>query len=217
MTDVSPVCYTGEVDAWHGESSELMEAARRTVMKHIPDDEIPWDRSFGIIARLRMGDRAYAGRILKLIPEQYEIGGNLDEPVAFDCDYSVGKGTAATAQVISEMLLQSQGGVLRLFPAWDFSLGDAAFFSLRACGAFLVSAETRGGEIAYGIVRSLTGNVCRIADPFDGKTRIRDLETGKTVDHTDENGVLCFDTVKDHEYAVEQEDRSLESFEVLQV
>ena len=217
VTDVSPVCYTGEVDAWHGDSPELMEAARRTVMKHIPDDEIPWDRSFGIIARLRMGDRAYAGRILKLIPEQYEIGGNLDEPVAFDCDYSVGKGTAATAQVISEMLLQSQGGVLRLFPAWDFSLGDAAFFSLRACGAFLVSAETRGGEIAYGIVRSLAGNVCRIADPFDGKTRIRDLETGETVDHTDENGVLCFDTVKEHEYAVERGDRPIESFEVLQV
>ena len=205
VTDVSPVCYTGEVDAWHGDSPELTEAARRTVMKLIPDDEIPWDRSFGIIARLRMGDAAYAGRMLKLIPEQYEIGGNLDEPVAFDCDYSVGKGTAATAQVICEMLLQSQGGVLRLFPAWDHSLGDAAFFSLRACGAFLVSAETRSGEIAYGIVRSLKGNPCRIADPFPQRTRIRDLEIG----------VLCFDTANDHEYAVEREDRPLESFEVL--
>ena len=216
VTDVSPVCYTGEVDAWHGESPELMAAARKTVMKLIPEDEIPWDRSFGIIARLRMGDGAYAGRMLRLIPEQYEIGGNLDEPVAFDCDYSVGKGTAATAQVICEMLLQSQGGVLRLFPAWDFTLGDAAFFSLRASGAFLVSAETRGGEIAYGIVRSLAGNPCRVADPFAGETRIRDLETGLAAAFTREDGVLRFETERDHEYAVERKDRPLESFELLQ-
>ena len=213
VTDVAPVCYTGEVDAWHGETPALMEAARRTVLQRIPDGEIPWDRSFGIIARLRMGDAAYAGRILKLIPAEYEIGGNLDAPLAFDCDYSVGKGTAATAQVIGEMLLQSQGGVLRLFPAWDFSLGDAAFFSLRACGAFLVSAETRGGEIAYGIVRSIAGNPCRVADPFGGQTRVRDLETGDPVVFETEGGVLRFATEKGHEYAVERADRPLESFE----
>ena len=215
VTDVAPVCYTGEVDAWHGETPALTEAARKTVYKYIPDNEIPWDRSFGIIARLRMGDAAYAGRMLRLIPQQYEIGGNLEEPVAFDCDYSVGKGTAATAQVISEMLLQSQGGVLRLFPAWDFTLGDAAFYSLRASGAFLVSAETRGGEVAYGIVRSLTGNPCRIAAPFGADTRVRDLETGGTVPAKNEEGVLRFETRAGHEYAVERADKPLESFEML--
>ena len=214
VTDVAPVAYTGEVDAWHG-GKALMEAAKKTVMKLVPDNEIPWDRSFGMIARIRMGDRAYAGRMLRLIPAEYEEGGNLDAPIHPDCDYCVCKGAASTAEVITEMLLQSQGNVLRVFPAWDRTLGDAAFYSLRARGAFLVSAEWRDGEVAYAIVRSLRGNPCRIALPF-GKapTRVRDLETGETVPFTQEDGDLHFFTEEGHEYAVERTEKTLESFEI---
>ncbi|MBQ6021675.1 MAG: glycoside hydrolase N-terminal domain-containing protein [Clostridia bacterium] len=215
VSDLAPVCYTGEVDAWHGDTPEIMEAARKTVMKLVPDNEVPWDRSFGMLARLRMGDAAYAGRILKLIPLECEVGGNLEEPLPFDCDYSVGKGTAATAQVIGEMLLQSQGGVLRVFPAWDKEIGDAAFYSLRACGAFLVSAELRGGETAYAIVRSLAGNVCRFCDPFGEGTRVRDLETGEPVAFTREKENLVFNTEARHEYVIERTDRPLESYPVI--
>lgn len=215
VSDLAPVCYTGEVDAWHGDTPEIMEAARKTVMKLVPDNEVPWDRSFGMIARLRMGDAAYAGRILKLIPLECEVGGNLEEPLPFDCDYSVGKGTAATAQVIGEMLLQSQGGALRVFPAWDKEIGDAAFYSLRACGAFLVSAELRSGETAYAIVRSLAGNVCRFCDPFGEGTRVRDLEIGIPVAFTREKENLVFNTEAKHEYVIERMDRPLESYPVI--
>ena len=185
-------------------------------MKLIPSDEIPWDRSFGIIARLRMEDKKYAGRILKLIPEEYEIGGNLDAPVPFDCDYSVGKGTASTAQVISEMLLQSQGGVLRLFPAWDEETGDAAFFSIRAGGAFLVSAEMREGKTAYAIIRSLAGNKCRVVNPFGDDTVVRDLETDSEISFYTEGDTVCFETEAQHEYVVERRQQPLESFPVIQ-
>ncbi len=211
VTDLAPICYTGEIDDRHG-SPAMIAAAEKTVKKLVPDDEIPWDRSFGMIARIRMGDAAYAGRMLKLIPEECEVGGNLEEPLPYDCDYSVGKGTAATAQVISEMLLQSHGGLLRLFPAWDFSLGDAAFQGLRACGAFLVGAETRGGEVAYALIRSLAGGVCRVLDPFGSDTRVRDLETGQTVPFDKEDDVVSFLTQKAHEYAIERASRPLESF-----
>ncbi|MCR5041481.1 MAG: glycoside hydrolase N-terminal domain-containing protein [Clostridia bacterium] len=216
VTDLAPICITGEVDAWHGASEEIMTAAGKTVAKHVPDSEIPWDRSFGIISRLRMGDALYAGRMLKLIPEEYEIGGNLDAPIPHDCDYSVDKGTAATAEIISEMLLQSQGGILRLFPAWDHSLGDAAFYSLRASGAFLVSSETRSGKVAYAIIRSIAGNPCRVADPFGDDLRVRDLETEKAVDVTVDGGVIEFATEKGHEYVVERTSAPLESFPVLE-
>ncbi len=215
VSDLAPVCYTGEVDAWHGDTPEIMEAARKTVMKLVPDNEVPWDRSFGMLARLRMGDAAYAGQILKLIPLECEVGGNLEEPLPFDCDYSVGKGTAATAQVISEMLLQSQGGIVHVFPAWEKEIGDAAFYSLRASGAFLVSAEMRDGDTAYAIVRSLAGNVCRFCDPFGEGTRVRDLETGETVPFTRENENIVFDTSAEHEYVIERADRPLESFPVI--
>ncbi|MBO4893790.1 MAG: glycoside hydrolase N-terminal domain-containing protein [Clostridia bacterium] len=215
VTDVAPVCYTGEVDARHGDTPGIMEAARKTVMKLIPGDEIPWDRSFGIIARLRMRDSEYAGRILRFIPEQYEIGGNLEDPIDPECDYSVGKGTAATAQVISEMLFQSQGGVLQFFPAWDKSIGDASFYSLRGCGAFLAGAEMRNGEFAYAIIRSIAGNDCRIVPPVQNNLRIRDLETGEAVSFETEDDTVKFSTLAGHEYAVESADAPLESFPVI--
>lgn len=214
VTDVAPVAYTGEVDAWHGDTPELIEAARKTVMKHIRDNEIPWDQSFGMLARLRMGDCDYAGRMLKLIPESYETGGNFDDLTFLDCDFSVGKGTGATAEVISEMLLQSQGNVIRVFPAWDKNIGDAAFFSLRARGAFLVSAEMREGQTAYILIRSLKGNNCRVANAFGEDVRVRNLETGEEVSISAEGENIVFETKAEFEYVVENRTRPLESFPV---
>ncbi len=216
VTEVSPVAYTGEVDAWHGETPEIMEAARKTVMKHIKDNEIPWDRSFGIISRLRMGDKKYGGQMLKMIPEEYEIGGNFDDLSFLECDFSVGKGAASTSEVINEMLLQSQGNIIRVFPAWDKDIGDAAFFSLRARGAFLVSSEMRDKETAYIIIRSLAGNICRAANCFGEKVRVRSLETGETVEFSSDNGNIIFETLPQHEYVIENVEKPLESFPVIE-
>ena len=216
VTDVSPIAYTGEVDARHGISPEIMENARKTVKKFIKDNEIPWDRSFGMLARLRMGDKKYAGQIIKLIPEEYECGGNLDDLSAtYELDFSVGKGTAATAEVISEMLLQSQSGDIHVFPAWDEEVGDAAFFSLRARRAFLVSAEMREGKTAYIIVTSLKGNTCRVVDNFGEGVRVRNLEADEEVQFTREKDVLVFETEEGHEYVIENRERPLESFPVI--
>ena len=216
VTDVSPIAYTGEVDARHGVSPEVMAAARRTVMKFIKDNEIPWDRSFGMIARLRMCDKTYGGQIIRLIPEEYECGGNLDDTdTTYELDFSVGKGTAATAEVICEMLLQSQSGDIHVFPAWDENVGDAAFFSLRARNAFLVSAEMREGKTAYIIVTSLKGNACRVVDNFGDGVRVRNLETNEELPFRRENDVLVFNTVPCHEYVIENRERPLESFPVI--
>jgi len=47
---------------------------------------------------------------------------------------------------INDLLLQSHGGVARFFPVWDAAaLGAAAFTTLRAYGAFLVTAAVDGG------------------------------------------------------------------------
>ncbi len=215
VTDMAPIAYTGEVDAWHGVSPEIMEAARCSVKKHIKDNEIPWDRSFGVIARLRMGDKEYGGQMIKLIPEEYETGGNFDDLMFLDCDFSVGKGAASTSEIINEMLLQSQGNVIRVFPSWDEKTGDAAFFSLRARGAFLVSAEMRDAETAYILIRSLRGNVCRVANSFGENVRVRNLETNETVDFTAENDIIIFETDAQYEYVIENSERPLESFPVI--
>jgi hypothetical protein len=70
---------------------------------------------------------------------------------------------------ILDMLLQSWGGVIRIFPACPGEWPEAAFHDLRAEGAFLVSARREAGRTLFVRVKSLAGEPCLIktdlADP----------------------------------------------------
>lgn len=57
------------------------------------------------------------------------------------------EGNFALAAAIQEMLIQSQGALIRVFPAIPGSWKDCSFRVLRAQGAFLVSAVRSGGEV----------------------------------------------------------------------
>ncbi len=70
---------------------------------------------------------------------------------------------------INEMLLQSHEGVLRFFPVWPKDL-DARFATLRARGAFLVSAQLKNGIVAGVKIVSEKGRDCAIVNPWPGKT-----------------------------------------------
>jgi alpha-L-fucosidase 2 len=63
----------------------------------------------------------------------------------------------AAAQAVHEMLLQSWGDTLRIFPAIPGAWKEAAFQDLRAEGAFLVSAARRLGRTTFVRVTSLAG------------------------------------------------------------
>jgi hypothetical protein len=71
-------------------------------------------------------------------------------------------GIAAT---LNEMLMQSHEGVIRLFPVWP-KRRDAAFYKLRAYGAFLVSSEYRDGCIHYAVIESEKGLDCTVQNPW---------------------------------------------------
>jgi hypothetical protein len=66
---------------------------------------------------------------------------------------------------VTEMLMQSHAGVLRVFPCWPARL-DARFGFLRAVGAFLVSAELKGGKISRLKIVSEKGNDCTLVNPW---------------------------------------------------
>ena len=70
------------------------------------------------------------------------------------------------AGVIHDMLLQSWGGTIRVFPAVPSSWQDASFRNLRGEGAFLVSSRLEGGKPALLVVESLAGARCRVANPY---------------------------------------------------
>ncbi len=78
------------------------------------------------------------------------------------------------AKALQDMLLQSWGGRLRIFPAAPAEWRTAAFHDLRAEGGFLVSAARREGKTRWVRVRSLAGEPCVIVPRFDGPFLLSD-------------------------------------------
>lgn len=71
--------------------------------------------------------------------------------------------------VINECMLQSYTGELRFFPNWKKADGDAKFQTLRAVGAFLVSAEYQDGNVRGVQVTSEAGMPLKFVNPWQGK------------------------------------------------
>jgi len=68
----------------------------------------------------------------------------------------------AGARSLQDMLLQSWGPAVRVFPAVPTTWKDAVFRDLRTEGAFLVSAVRRDGVTSWVRVQSLAGEPCRL-------------------------------------------------------
>lgn len=71
-----------------------------------------------------------------------------------------------TAATLNEMALQSYDGVIRIFPNWDNNL-SCSFKSLRADGAFLVSAEIDSGVISNIEIFGENGGRAVLRNPYD--------------------------------------------------
>jgi alpha-L-fucosidase 2 len=67
--------------------------------------------------------------------------------------------------VINECLMQSYDGTIRLFPNWSPDR-NVIFRDLRAAGAFLVSAELKGGKLKMVSITSEAGSRLRIDIPW---------------------------------------------------
>ena len=73
---------------------------------------------------------------------------------------------------INDLLLQSHGGRMRFFPAWNATvLGAASFATLRAYGAFLVSAAVdASGAVGPVSVESELGGAVVFESAWPGHT-----------------------------------------------
>jgi alpha-L-fucosidase 2 len=76
------------------------------------------------------------------------------------------EGNFAAAAGLQEMLLQSYSGTIRIFPAVPADWKDISFKTLRAEGAFLVSAERKDGLTRSVTIISEKGGLCRLENPF---------------------------------------------------
>ena len=85
----------------------------------------------------------------------------------------------SAARNVLDMLIESWGGTIRIFPACPSQWQDAMFHDLRAEGAFLVSAGRKGGKTQWVRIKSLAGEPCRVQ--IDGKVRELKLAKGEEV------------------------------------
>lgn len=92
--------------------------------------------------------------------------------------------------VINESLLQSYHGELRLFPNWPDQAGDAEFHTLRAVGAFLVSARREADHVAWVKIHAEVGGELRVHAPWPSTLIQRD---GRP-DETGREGLLVIST-----------------------
>jgi len=72
--------------------------------------------------------------------------------------------------MLQDMLIQSWGDKIRVFPGVSKAWKEAVFHNLRAEGAFLVSAVRKEGKTAWVHLQSLAGEPCVLQADFGGET-----------------------------------------------
>ena len=110
---------------------------------------------------------------------------------------------------LNEMMLQSNEGKIRVFPAIPGEWKDSHLaFKLLARGGFLVAAERQKGKTLAVSVKSLRGNVCRLQNPWAGQTMtVYDCGAKQPLEFKKETAdVISFDTKPDQEYSLRQGD-----------
>jgi alpha-L-fucosidase 2 len=98
------------------------------------------------------------------------------------------EGNFAFASGIQEMLIQSHTGVVKLFPAIPAEWKDVRFTTLRAEGAFLVSAKMEKGEVTTIDILSEKGGELKIDNPY------RNTEFNCSVKYKLDGGILSIHT-----------------------
>ena len=160
-----------------------------------------------LYALLGEGEKAYA--LLKhFLNEPIGMGLLLPNTFYTECDGKnpVIETPLSAATAITEMLLQSRIGALRIFPAVPESWAERSFRELRAEGGFVVSARREGGKTRWVKIRNESGEPCRILVPEwtalhrtgGGRCRIKpagagcwelSIPKGKTVVLAEEPGI----------------------------
>ena len=98
------------------------------------------------------------------------------------------------SMAVSELLLQSVGDVVRVFPAWPKDK-PAEFHSLRAQGGFLVSAVMAEGGVKHLSVTSTVGGRLQLLNPWREITVVRNGRPEALA--TDDRGIVIAETHRD--------------------
>jgi len=111
-------------------------------------------------------------------------------------------GCSTFLTAVNEMLLQSVGGEIYVFPALPSSWRDCYFDGLLAEGAFVIGAEKRDGNALYIHVHSKAGNHCALKNLWSGEKILVTDEHGTAVITAKQGHGLTFPTRPNGSYVV---------------
>ena len=122
-------------------------------------------------------------------------GGSTPDPRAKRFNAPAVEANGDFLTMVTETLLQSHAGVIRVFPGWPGDRGAAQFSGLVAEGGVTVSARTQGGRVQFVELGRRAG-VCppggewkvRLKSPWTGEIGEWEVEPGQAVVLT-ESGV----------------------------
>jgi len=133
-----------------------------------------WSFPYGslIASRLKRGNHALnlLGIYAKayIWPNGFHVNGDYRRFgfSAYDYEPFTMEGECAFTAAVNELLLQSWGGRLRIFPSVPEDWKNVSFRNLRAQGGVLVSAEMREGEIISAVIQSEKGGEVKVVWPL---------------------------------------------------
>ena len=102
----------------------------------------------------------------------------------------------SSSRAMLDMLIQSWGNVIRVFPSMPALWKEASFYQLRAEGAFLVSAKRENGKTQFIHVKSLAGEPCIIQSDLPPNVKVIGIASNRL--HY-KNGKIMLDLKKGEE------------------
>jgi alpha-L-fucosidase 2 len=132
-----------------------------------------------MLARIGRADQAlqYLHSYLRgfIYPNGFHVNGDQSGTDLSDFHYHpfTLEGNFLAMQAVQEMLLQSWGGKVRIFPAVPSTWKDVSFKKLHAEGGYIVSAKRTGGHTTSVTITATADGILRLPDPFDPGAHIQ--------------------------------------------
>lgn len=86
------------------------------------------------------------------------------------------------SRMLLDMLIQSWGNKIRIFPGVSREWKQAVFHKLRAEGGFIISANRKNGSTEWIEIESLAGEPCILQHGFNGDYKISGAQIKKIDD-----------------------------------
>lgn len=173
-----------------------LDAAKITLQLR-GDESTGWALAHRFCAWARTGDGEHAYLLLKNLLKNRTYPNLWDVHPPFQID-----GNFGAVAGITEMLLQSHGGVIALFPSMPKAWNNVSFKGLKARGNFTISASYVDGQVKSCEIESVVGGKLTVFVGLGAKVNVVCKSTDKAVSFTANADTIELETTAGETYLI---------------